>query len=349
MKDKSGQVISQAVNWYANSPRNSWRDIEEIKELGKRWAEVPRSHRKAGENEEFVRVIRSLRNCSRTIPLNKIHIGIDYKSFTTPKALIQRFPLLGAARWIGVEIEGIVTNGEWEKLFEDPFFRQYWCSIGTDGSIHGGPENKGFEVRFFLKYGNWKRIENVCAKLEIYGARVNSSCGLHVHLDASPFSNEWLPARRLVSALGWLTLLIHPTRLHNTYCRDNRYTTTRGRYKMINRCAVRRHGTTEVRCHHGTLNAEEITEWVKIISWVQVNRQKNTTLRDVLSAKCKMPDDSKEYIRVCAKHWNPQLFGEDGNLKPEPADPVVKEQPPDVQTTQGVLRWVGTQYVTVVS
>lgn len=117
--------------------------------------------------------------------------------------------------------------------------------------------------------------------LKAAGARVNKSCGLHVHIDAADLNivqavniiNNYYYMRHLINAS------LPASRTNNRYCavksytdlvgRDNWYLTLDAfadavcdRYVAVNIRAYKRHGTIEFRQHQGSLNYEKIKNWI---------------------------------------------------------------------------------------
>lgn len=155
--------------------------------------------------------------------------------------------------------------------------------IVTDSSVIGNgsglelvsPPMRGEDGR--------RQIEAACRALAAAGARVNKTCGLHVHHDASDLDVRRLKGLvRLYQRSEAVLDTLHPkSRQNNLYCRttlsidlewgrdeagpeefvrmvDN----VCSRYLKLNLAAYRRHGTVEFRQHAGTTNATEIWHWV---------------------------------------------------------------------------------------
>lgn len=129
------------------------------------------------------------------------------------------------------------------------------------------------------------------------GAKVNKSCGFHVHVDAAglsgaTFMNIVKRYARFETQID--SFMVHSRRAtNNNYCRDvaslvGRFTTTvptstaddvarlasrelydetsgryvGGRYHKVNLTAFLRHGTIEFRHHSGTMNATKVVNWI---------------------------------------------------------------------------------------
>lgn len=127
--------------------------------------------------------------------------------------------------------------------------------------------NEVIQLCEFARDNNWK---------------INSACGLHVHLDATDLSNEQM------FKVAWAYLLTYDlwssflpvSRKNNYYCAKHFYNPStldmytdfktwvdlevRGeRYCWINFGAYLRHGTVELRNHTASLNRNKINNWIR--------------------------------------------------------------------------------------
>lgn len=112
-----------------------------------------------------------------------------------------------------------------------------------------------------------KTIDKVCRVLARREAQVNSTCGLHVHIDCRRRDPD-LVFTRLYRALPWLYAVVSDDRRDNSYCRRNAspdMRDQRDRYRALNGEAYDRHKTIEVRLHQGTVSAETIKHWVRLL------------------------------------------------------------------------------------
>lgn len=154
--------------------------------------------------------------------------------------------------------------------------------IVSDGSVTG---DGAMEVVSPVLSGEagFTAVTRVCAVLGRLGARVNSSCGLHVHVGARDLSINAM--RRLVFIYGESELVIDSLlpvsrrANNNHYCRSIRNVNLStvamardaaaiaiahgGRYCKLNFVAFSRHSTVEFRQHSGTVDAVKINNWVK--------------------------------------------------------------------------------------
>jgi Putative amidoligase enzyme len=131
-------------------------------------------------------------------------------------------------------------------------------------------------------------VTAACRALCQLGARVNRTCGFHAHFDARDLSTDHV--RRI--CLNYLRLeplidtLMAPSRRANTnqYCRSIRRDGTEARlrnattmqelgtalndhvrYYKLNLQAYFDHGTIEFRQHHGTIEVEKVTFWLRFL------------------------------------------------------------------------------------
>jgi hypothetical protein len=170
--------------------------------------------------------------------------------------------------------------------------------IKDDGSIRDGDGFESFEFTILFDIEKPERLKRLCNALTALGATVNSSCGLHVHLDARDGAGRSI-ATRLKNALPLLKRMIPKSRLDNSYCRDD--VSTRGqRYAKINRESLRKHRTIEVRMHSGTTQYEKIFNWVRVLHTIargekrlSVKKAENTLMA---LATLGMPNDLNAWV-----------------------------------------------------
>ena len=160
--------------------------------------------------------------------------------------------------------------------------RRYY-KIVSDSSIQG--ENPNEVVSPILKgKKGLASLQAICASLATIDARVNKSCGLHVHIGASSMSEEHYC--RLVRNYQKLERVIDTfmpvsRRGNNSrWCKslqgiDFSGCTCKGqiaeamhcdRYYKVNAVAYERHQTIEFRQHSGTTEYEKIANWVMFLA-----------------------------------------------------------------------------------
>lgn len=160
--------------------------------------------------------------------------------------------------------------------------------IVSDGSLTGADCNEVVSPVLGSR-GGFASLKKVCESLKEIGARVNKSCGLHVHIGAADltdeqycnvFKNYYLmqsvidsfmaPSRRNAYFAHHLTERIMGcnTRLSVRLSHCNRYW-------VVNPCAYDRHRTIEFRQHQGSTDFTKIQNWVKfcakLVDWSKGN------------------------------------------------------------------------------
>jgi Putative amidoligase enzyme len=112
------------------------------------------------------------------------------------------------------------------------------------------------------------RVSKILLEIE---AKVNKSCGLHVHLDMR-HKDPSVCYRNLVLSQSILYKLVEKNRRRNTYCKRVKENETfatmlgAGRYQSINAASFSRFKSLEVRLHHGTIDGEEIIHWANLLN-----------------------------------------------------------------------------------
>lgn len=161
--------------------------------------------------------------------------------------------------------------------------------ITTDGSLLDVTGFYGMELVSPIldtdKPEDLRMVRKVCEVLQAMGSTVNSSCGLHVHVDGTELSVEEIKTifHRYTKFERVIDLMVPSNRRG-----DNVYYTKGGtnvaqivdgcqtkealmramtnRYYKVNLCALQRHGTIEFRQHSGSINPTTILNWVEFIT-----------------------------------------------------------------------------------
>jgi hypothetical protein len=180
--------------------------------------------------------------------------------------------------YLGVEIEFLCDLNQ-----EDLSFKLYEAGLGKnvclkgDGSIKQDSESTGMythEVCLLAKEKEMAAVvESVSKILLSANAKVNKTCGLHVHLDMR--SRDHVVAfHNLVSAQNVLFAMNPFSRQSGTYCKRQETKvfkeaagngTRDMRYFGINATAHAKHNTIEVRIHSGTVQADKINKWIDLL------------------------------------------------------------------------------------
>lgn len=174
-------------------------------------------------------------------------------------------------RSVGIEIECFIPkNSDFTKLYP---VAQY-VNVGSDGSIHpDGRDMDGIEFRVCAPdYQMEGVVRKLCSILNEMGAKVNTSCGLHVHLDQRGKSMDDVRKTftNFIRAQNLLLTVVPKSRRRNTFCKKHRGTDLNeamvgSRYKIVNARAFQTHKTIEIRLFNGTVNADKIVNWVKTL------------------------------------------------------------------------------------
>lgn len=187
---------------------------------------------------------------------------------------------------ISVEIECYKKNWDDSK----PAGSGVLTEIVHDGSLNSGNRHSdvGREIRRISWANEHGRLTGLLG-LESYvkGARVDKTCGLHIHLDARhlPIPGQGTPNicdaaetyDRMTMLYPMLKKLIPRSRWNNDYCRfynnrdgsENYRCPGNGeRYAAINWRAYREHKTIEVRCGSGSVNLVKIESWAMLMKFL---------------------------------------------------------------------------------
>jgi hypothetical protein len=225
--------------------------------------------------------------------------GIELELFGVTRVQVKEtLTAIGVDSWIsGAEIR----NAGWK--------------ITTDSSIHlpnwrRTPRGEGVELVSPILSGRdgLLEVKKVVKAIQRAGAKVNKSCGFHVHVDARDLSGSTMinALRRYAQNERQIDTFMPPSRQvnANTYCRttielaarflghetstaqnianlayDEQYTGTGyigGRYHKLNLCAWLRHGTVEFRHHSSTVNYKKVINWIMFC----VNFMEQSTISD---------------------------------------------------------------------
>lgn len=157
-----------------------------------------------------------------------------------------------------------------------------WKAMG-DGSLRWTGGMRGIEIVSPILQGaeGLRQLKLMCEALNEVGAKVNSTCGLHVHHDANDMTTG--TARRVAmnyqNGQAAIDKLVAPSRRGTQqYCgpfdsHEIRMITTaeniadfpRNRYKNINIAPAHvLHKTFEIRQHQGTVEFLKVAAWVKL-------------------------------------------------------------------------------------
>ncbi len=210
--------------------------------------------------------------------------GVEFEAYN-----VDKYTLKNALKNAGI-------NCEMERYNHTT--RAHW-KIVSDASLSG---NDTFELVSPVLQGEAGLIEleKVCKVLEECHAKVNRSCGTHVHMDATGMDlNTWKNIYKNYARLedvidGFMPL----SRRNNMYCRGFRDFTNfessideaetlediarifwDSRYYKINPLSYSRHNTCEFRQHSGTVEFVKIGTWVRFLNNL-IDYSKNNLVAD---------------------------------------------------------------------
>ena len=195
----------------------------------------------------------------------------------------------------------------------------HWKLV-TDSSLSG---NNTFELVSPILHGEQglEELEKVCWVLDLCNAKVNDTCGLHVHMDAAEFDlSTWknliLTYKRLE---GVIDNFMPHSRRNNHYCKaltaitensikharnigDLRAAFFHNRYHKVNLEAYTRHRTVEFRQHGGSTNFTKMSAWIhflaKMITFAKQGQvQAGTTLQNIPF----LTESEKLYLKIRTK------------------------------------------------
>lgn len=210
----------------------------------------------------------------------------------------------------------------------------YWKLV-TDGSVNRTGCNNitggGNEIVSPILYGEEgiAELKLVCKVLEECGAKVDKSCGVHVHHDANDFGlenikNVFKLYYKFLGAIDYMMpisrrkdyqLSIERDRGLTAYCkplsrayveridaalsiRGGNYNTDlqyicSDRYHTVNLCSYYKYGTVEFRQHSGSVDGEKVANWVKITNKIM----------EKAAGKKKVELAADSEWRVCDANW----------------------------------------------
>lgn len=193
------------------------------------------------------------------------------------------------ARYIGIEIEFYSPYSDLDL----PDYLRRFCRLGYDNSIET-TEGEGRELRILSKVTDLdNNLSKVQAWLTTVNAKVNNSCGLHVHLDMRSFDFN-IAYSNLISRQDQMFRSVCNSRKANRFCRftklnkkqiamvnaisllpaavsvdiddDDLFDNHKYHAISLNPIITREYKTIEVRLHEGTVDCSKIYDWCKYLS-----------------------------------------------------------------------------------
>ena len=193
----------------------------------------------------------------------------------------------------------------------------------TDGSLGGMPDPIECVSPVLAGTDGKKMLKNACKTLNMADAKVNSTCGLHVHIGAAKltdkqYCNVFVNYMYLEAVID---TFMAQSRRNNEYAntiQDHKYAIERAvtiqniqnalhnwRYHKINPMSYDRHKTIEFRQHSGTTNYEKIINWVNFCGKLVIWSKKNRLTAPVASID-ELPflsNEEKSFFKARAEHF----------------------------------------------
>jgi len=202
--------------------------------------------------------------------------------------------------------------------------RSTWKLV-TDGSLRAARGDMGLELVSPPMAGadGFEQLRKACAALATVNAKINRSCGLHVHHEARDMNvaavramvanyteaqmaiNSILPASRHNSsyAAPWAGFQVEELNHCTTIQAMARVAT---RYKTVNLCSYPKYGTVELRQHSGSVEYAKISAWVRFGQAMMDAAKAQTrinagTIADVLAQITIAAEDRAYWLRRAAR------------------------------------------------
>ena len=182
-----------------------------------------------------------------------------------------------------------------------------------------------------LTIDNIEEVRTVISALENAGATVNYKCGLHVHWAASDLT--LLQFKRIckgyIRAQPLVNILLEPPRRmnRNSYLHDNPpdfcdidraesqsdlsyIVCCNDRYRKLNLESLQVHGTIEFRAYHGTLDAQEVIDWIYLTKSIVEHSISQSNIKPLDTLLAKLGERSTLHTWL-----SPQYLGLDKNMQ----------------------------------
>lgn len=271
----------------------------------------------------------------------------------------KKISMIQTKRNFGVEIECIgIARSEAAKLITAagiPCFaesynhktKSHW-KIVEDGSV--GEGYNGLEVVSPKLSGaaGMLQIKQVLETLKKANVFVDSSCGLHIHIDASDLNandiknainryskneskiDKWMSPLRRDSNNDYC----HKTAQINSSILNKNFNNLKslayyiedsfGREYKLNVCSFLRHGTIEFRHHHGTLIFEEIKNWIEFcLNFIETSKCKTEKIK-LSKSKLYQFNKSKKLAKILYKTYKANSASPSSLLFPEVIKKILK-------------------------
>ena len=201
--------------------------------------------------------------------IKKLTFGVEIECYN-----LSRTDLIYEAHLNGLEVRSEGYNHD---------DNEHYYKIVRDGSLTGENSNEVVSPILNGEKG-LNSLRTLCSALDSVNAKVNRSCGLHVHIGAAAMTDEhYIRIFKNYKALeGVIDTFMAPSRRGNNsrWChtlqgidfsgcttkRDIARAMNYDRYYKVNAIAYERHKTIEFRQHSGTTDYEKIANWVMFLA-----------------------------------------------------------------------------------
>lgn len=229
-------------------------------------------------NQKRIDMLELRRRCQRAIGDKLVKNGLLER--------IKNQPLIPQTfrydRAIGVEIECCRPDG---RKIELPV----WSRETGDGSIRSFPNTQPVEYKILLKRSELElRLHRFCSLISDH--KVNTSCGLHVHLDCRGRveADVRAIAKRMTAWLIALKEFVPESRRNNNDYAALSFSET-NRYRAVNFTAFRKYKTLEIRLHSGTVDYTKIIAWIRLVELLFVLNTKPKAGAQGVAALSQLP------------------------------------------------------------
>lgn len=221
------------------------------------------------EVELLLSMQKTATRSGKSFDFSKLTFGVEIESYNyTRQSLVDA----GTANGLQVRSEGYNHNDSKSHY-----------KIVSDASLEGNNTN---EVVSPILKGNkgLNSLKGVCDALASVNAKVNRSCGLHVHIGAANISDEhycrlvrnYQKLERVIDSFmpmsrrgnnGRYCRSLQGINFDNCHTKADIYNAMHGyRYYKVNAVAYVRHKTIEFRQHSGTVEYEKISSWILFLA-----------------------------------------------------------------------------------
>lgn len=298
LTNTDGSVTSQEYSITDEAVKNEIHGLHSSTGTAVRWFDrihCQRIHSKNRNAGGILNPERSLRE-----RLDNIINGITsvrphrWDSSLTATSLTIANRLRPSGECLGIELEFVAERDTPIVNWESREFPVHpWLYFKGDGSIRPNLSSETLapyqELTWFINGSSskdWDNMEKVLKALTTNGAKVNNTCGNHVHLDMRHRTNQsaYRTASKVRDAIGnWAHRAVSFSRSHNHYCgidRDHQG----NRYTAVNTQCLSEHNTIEIRLGMPTLNYYKLKYWSAFMQYLAKPYTSVATLEEFMES-----------------------------------------------------------------